>query len=190
MRFAFTPVAAPLLVPLLLAGCVSAPPADAPVISIVNSLSFEHALDAKRDGLRSAWPMEQLTQTTEQFPLAQIKQCDKDKDKDKAGACRWGVLKARRTVGKVTAVPGGVALAFELELDIERSQRAHGKGQNAAMTIPADVSALQLKRTIKQDVVLQYGKVQRFDAEYGISYELCALRLDGARQPVDKCEIA
>ncbi len=189
--FVFLPAASPLLVLLLLAGCAGTPSPDAPVVSIVNSLSFDHAMSGKRDGLRSAWPKEQLAQTTEQFPLAQIKQCDKDKDKEQAGAdCRWGVLKAKRTVGKVQAVPGGVALAFELELDIDRSQRAHGKGQNAAMTIPADVAALQLKRTIKQDVVLQFGKAQRFDAEYGVSYELCALRLNAARQPIDKCEVA
>ncbi len=169
---------------LLAAGCKSVPPAATPTVSIVNSLSFDNAMSGKRDGLRSAWPINQLAQTTEQFPLAQLKRCDKA-----TGACSWGVLNARRTVGKVRTLPAGVALEVELVLDVERSQRAHGKEQNAAMAIPADVTALELKRTVKRELVLEYGKVQRIDAEHGISYELCALRLDAARNPIDKCPI-
>ncbi len=57
------------------------------------------------------------------------------------------------------------------------------------MAIPADVPALQLKRTVKRDVVLEYGKVERIDVEHGISFELCALRLDAARKAVDTCAI-
>lgn len=178
-RFTYLPAAALLV----LAGCASIPPAAVPTVSIVNSLSFTNAMSGKRDGLRTAWPMHQLAQTTEQFPLAQIKQCDA------GGACSWGVLKAKRTFGKVRALPNGVALAFDLVLDVERSQRAHGKGQNAAMTIPADVAALQLQRSVQRDVVLEYGKVQRVELEHGISYELCALRLDVQGQPLDTCAI-
>ena len=168
----------------LMAGCTSVPPADAPAVSIVNSISFSNAMSGKRDGLRSAWPMDQLAQTTERFPLAQIKQCDKA-----GAACSWGVLSASRTFGKVRPVAAGVALSFQLVLDVDRSHRAHGKDLNAAMTIPADVPALQLKRTIAREVVLEYGKVQRIEVDHGISFELCALRLDAARQPLDKCEI-
>ena len=169
---------------LAIAGCSSVPPAAAPTVSVVNSLSFANAMSGKRDGLRSAWPMHQLAQTTEQFPLAQIKQCDQA-----GAACSWGVLNAKRTFGRVRAVPAGVALAYELVLDVDRSQRAHGKLQNAAMTIPADVGALALKRTVKREVVLEYGKVQRVELEHGISYELCALRLDAERKPIDTCAI-
>lgn len=169
---------------LALAGCASAPPVATPAVSVVNSLAFTNAMTGKRDGLRSAWPMDQLAQTTEQFPLAQIKQCDKT-----TAACSWGVLRAKRTFGKVRSVPGGVALTYELVLDIERSQRAHGKVQNAGMTIPADVPALQLKRTVKHDVTLEYGKVQRIELDHGISFELCALRLNAERKPVDQCGI-
>jgi hypothetical protein len=168
----------------LMSGCISAPPADTPAVSIVSSLSFSNAMSGKRDGLRSAWPMDQLSQTTERYPLAQIKQCDKA-----GAACSWGVLSARRTFGKVRPVAAGVALSYELVLDVDRSHRVHGKEQNAAMTIPADVPALQLKRTIAREVVLEYGKVQRIEIEHGISFELCALRLDAARRPLDKCEI-
>lgn len=178
-QFAYFPAAALLV----LAGCASVPPAGAPTVSIVNSLSFTNALSGKRDGLRSAWPMHQLAQTTEKFPLAQIKQCDP------AGVCSWGVLSAKRTFGQVRSLPDGVALAVELVVDVERSQRAHGNGQNAAMTIPADVAALQLKRSVKRDLVLEFGKVERIELEHGISYALCALRLDAERQPLDTCAI-
>ncbi len=181
---AYLPAASLTTVFALTAGCASVPPADTPAVSIVNSISFSNAMSGKRDGLRSAWPMDQLAQTTERFPLAQIKQCDKA-----GAACSWGVLSARRTFGKVRPGPAGVALAYELVLDVDRSQRVHGKEQNVAMTIPADVPALQLKRTIAREVVLEYGKVQRIDIDHGISFELCALRLDAARQPLDKCEI-
>ena len=181
-HIAYLPATA--LLGFALAGCTSVPPAATPAVSVVNSLSFTNAMSGKRDGLRSAWPMNQLAQTTEQFPLAQIKQCDQT-----TSACSWGVLSAKRTFGKVRSVPGGVVLSYELVLDIERSQRAHGKAQNAGMTIPADVPALQLKRTVKNEVTLEYGKVQRIELDHGIGYELCALRLDAERKAVDNCAI-
>jgi hypothetical protein len=184
MRHIFSLACLPAAVLLFAAGCSTVPQAGAPAVSLVNSLSFDNAMTGKRDGLRSAWPLHQLAQTTEQFPLAQIKRCEQAN-----GLCSWGVLKARRTFGKVRALPTGVALEVELVLDVERSQRGHSAAQNAAMTIPADVTALALKRTVKREVVLEYGKVQRIDAEHGISYELCVLRLDAARNPLDKCAI-
>jgi hypothetical protein len=169
---------------LVLAGCTSVPPAATPAVSIVNSLGFTNAMTGKRDGLRSAWPMDQLAQSTERFPLALVKQCEQG-----AALCSWGVLNAQRTVGKVRPMPSGVMLEYELVLDLARSQRVHGKEQNAALTIPADVPALQMKRTVKREVVLEYGKVQRVELEPGISYALCALRLDAERKPIDTCAI-
>jgi hypothetical protein len=181
MRPFFLPAAALLA----LAACASEPPSPAPAVSIVNSLTFDHALSGKRDGVRTAWPMEQLAQSTELFPLAQIKRCASGG----ASGCQWGVLKVSRTMGEVLASPQGVTLDVELVLDVDRSQTGHGSLQDAAMTVPADVGALQLKRVIRQRVVLEYGKVQQIAAEHGIGYALCAQRLDAARQPLEQCPI-
>lgn len=169
---------------LALTACTSTPPPYAPSVSVVNSLSFDHPMTGKRDGLRSAWPMDQLGGATEQFPMAQVKHCDA------AGLCRWGVLKAYRRVGSVRQVPNGIAIDVEVAVDIERSQRASATGLQAAMTIPNDVAALELKRTEKRELVLPFGQVHRIDFGHGIHYELCALRLTSARQSVDQCEIA
>lgn len=180
MRSFFLPTT---LVALALSGCATQPASDAPAVSIINSLSFDHAMISKRDGLRSAWPMATLSGTTEHFPLAQIKQCDS------AGLCRWGVLDAKRRFGAVGMTPEGVVAEVEVDIHVDRSQHAKRTGLNAAMTIPADVAALQAKRTEKREVVLPFGKVVRMDFDHGIRYELCALRLDAARQSLDKCEI-
>lgn len=178
-----TPFAAIAL--LAVAGCASVVPDTPTTISVVNSLSFDNAVSGKRDGLRSAWPAATLGGSAEQFPMAQIKQCDKS-----GAACSWGVLKAQRSFGKVREVPGGVAVEVEVQIDLDRSLRAKSKDQDATVTIPADVPALKGKLLETRSVVLEYGKVTRIDFKYGISYELCALRLDAARLPLDKCEIA
>ena len=178
-----TPLAAIAL--LALAGCASVVPDTPTTLSVVNSLSYEHAVSGKRDGLRSAWPAATLGGSTEQFPMAQIKQCDKS-----GGACSWGVLKAQRSFGKVKEVPGGVAVDVEVRVELDRSLRARNGDQDVSLSIPADVPALQGKLLETRSVVLAYGTVTRIDFKYGISYELCALRLDAARQPMDKCEIA
>ena len=177
---------ATLLAAMLLAlgGCAGVPPSAAPAASIVNSLSFDHAMTGKRDGLRSAWPAAKLAGHVEHFPMAQVKQCNP------AGACSWGVLKARRSFGKVEPVAGGVRVDVEVAIDVERSQKAFTGGGQAAMAIPADVAALQARRSEKRAIVLEYGKVTRIDMNYGISYELCALRLDAAGAPLDTCAIA
>lgn len=168
---------------LALAGCAGVP--QEPPVSIINSLSYDNAMSGKRDGLRSAWPLDGLAQSTEHFPLAQVKQCDS------AGTvCSWGVLNARRNYGKVRKVEGGVAVELDLLVDVDRSQQVARPEQNGGMTIPADVGALQAKRHIKRDIVLEYGKVQRIDLDYGIRFELCAFRFDGARQPMEQCDIA
>lgn len=178
-----TPLAAIAL--LALAACASGVPDTPTTLSVVNSLSFDNAVSGKRDGLRSAWPAATLGGTTEQFPMAQIKQCDPG-----GAACSWGVLKAQRTFGKVRQVPEGVAVDVEVVVELDRSLHAKDKGLDATLTIPADVGAIKGKLIETRSVVLAYGKVTRIDFKYGISYELCALRLDAARQPLDTCEIA
>jgi len=180
-RFAYLPAA----VLLALAGCASVPQDSAPTVSVINSLSFDNAMSGKRDGLRSAWPLDALRLSTEHFPLSQVKLCDQN-----GAACSWGVLKARRSFGNVRKVPGGVALEVDVTVDVDRSQQANSELQNGAMTIPADVGALRAKRHVTRELVLEYGVVQRIDFDFGIRYELCALRLDVAREPIDKCEIA
>lgn len=169
---------------LALTGCASTPAPDAPAVSIINSLSFDHAMSGKRDGLRSAWPMDKLAGTTEHFPLAQVKRCDS------IGLCRWGVLDASRRFGALRLAPEGVSAQVEVTVHVDRSQQVQRTGQNAAMTIPANVAALQARRSEKRDVVLPFGKVVSIEFEHGIRYELCALRLDAARQAIDKCDIA
>ena len=117
--------------------------------------------------------------------MAQVKQCDKD-----GAACSWGVLKAQRSFGKARLVSGGVAVDFEVLVDVDRSQQVKNKDQEASMTIPANVSALQRKRLEKRTMVLEYGKVARIDFGYAIQYEVCALRLDAERKALDQCEIS
>lgn len=167
---------------LALAGCAGVP--QDPPVSVINSLSWDNAMSGKRDGLRSAWPLDGLPNATEHFPLAQIKQCDS------AGVCSWGVLNARRTIGKTRKVAGGVAVELDLVVDVDRSQQVARPDQNGSMTIPADVGALQAKKRLQREVVLEFGKVQRIELDYGIRFEMCAFRFDAARQPMEQCEIA
>ena len=175
----------PLFAAALLAGCAGVTAPGTPSVSVINSLSFDNAMTGKRDGLRSAWPAAALSHTTEQFPLAQIKQCDSH-----GAVCSWGVLKAQRSFGKVSVVPAGVALEVEVGVEVDRSAHAKSADLDTAMTIPADVPALQARRAEKRVLVLEYGKVTRIDLGYGIGYELCALRLDAARQALDQCAVA
>ena len=180
----------PALGLVALAGCAgggagSSAAGATTTVSVINSLSFDNAMTGKRDGLRSAWPAATLARSKEQFPIAQIKHCEKG-----APACSWGVLKAHRSFGKVQPVAGGVLVDVEVVVDVERSQHAKGKDQDATLTIPGDVIALKAASTQSRSMLLKYGEVTRIDFNYGISYELCALRLDAARQPIDKCEVA
>jgi hypothetical protein len=73
---------------------------------------------------------------------------------------------------------------------VDRSLRSKRKDLDASVSIPADVTALQASMAQSRTMVLKYGEVTRIDFKYGISYELCALRLDAARQPVDNCDVA
>jgi hypothetical protein len=173
---------------LALAGCAAMPGPHDPArtndsASLVNSLSWTNAVSDKPDALRTAWPLAGLTLHTEQFPLAQVKQCDA------AGVCGWGVLKAQRMLSTPRYVAGGVAVDVELAVDVGRSHDTLQGGEKVAMAIPADVPALTAKRTVRKSVVLQYGKVERIELDFGIAYDLCAQRLDSAGKPVDACEI-
>ncbi|MCC6069973.1 hypothetical protein ACFSQU_03445 [Massilia sp. GCM10020059] len=173
---------------LAVAGCTVMPGPHDPArthhtVSLVNSLSWTHAVSDKPDALRTAWPLAGLARHTEQFPLAQVKQCDA------AGVCSWGVLKARRTLSAPRYVAGGVAVDVELAVDVDRSHDALQGGENVAMAIPADVPALSAKRTVRKSLVLQYGKVERIGLDFGIGYDLCAQRLDKAGNAVDACDI-
>jgi len=166
---------------VLLGGCASVPP-PAPV-SLINSLSFDNPMTGMRDGLRSAWPLARLSQTRETFPLAQVRQCDP------TGVCSWGVLSAQRQFGSVRRIAGGVALMLDLNVDVDRSQQRSGPEQYGAMTIPSDVGALHATRRVRREVVLPFGTIERIDLDYGIRFELCAMRLDDAGQPIDACAI-
>ncbi|SHH20889.1 hypothetical protein [Massilia sp. CF038] len=169
------------LAALALAGCASAPP-DPPV-SLINSLSFDNPMSGKRDGLRSAWPVHSLTGSSEHFPLAQLRQCDA------AGNCSWGVLRAQRSFGTVRAVDGGVSLELDLMVDVDRSQHAATPQQNGSMTIPANVGALQARQHVQRALFLPYGKVETITLDFGVRFDLCAFRLDAARQPTDQCDL-
>ena len=173
---------------LALAGCAAVPGPHDPArtnhtVSLVNSLSWTNAVSDKPDALRTAWPLAGLSAHTEQFPLAQVKQCDA------AGVCSWGVLKAQRTLSAPRYVAGGVAVDVELAVDVDRSHDALQGGEKVAMAIPADVPALSAKRTVRKSLVLQYGKVERIGLDFGIGYDLCAQRLDKAGNAVDACDI-
>ncbi len=173
---------------LAMAGCAASPALHDPArtghtVSLVNNLSWSNAVSGKPDALRTAWPLASLTQHTEQFPLAQVKQCDA------TGVCKWGVLKAVRTLSAPRFVAGGVALDLELSIDVGRARDALQGGETVAMVIPADVPALEGKRTVRRPVVLHYGQVERIGLGFGIAYELCAQRLNAAGDPVDVCDI-
>jgi hypothetical protein len=175
---------------LVLAGCATAPDPHDPARSghsaaLVNRLGWTHALSGKADGMRTSWPLAALEEAgrREYFPLAQVKQCEGE-------ICRWGIVKARRWVGPVHYVEGGVALEFELALNVDRRQEVRRPEQDLAMAIPADVSTLRAERLVKRALVLEYGKVHRIELDFGITYDICVQRLDAAGQPLTACAIA
>lgn len=173
---------------LALAGCAALPAAHDPArtqhtVSLVNNLSWTNAVTGKPDALRTAWPLAGLARHLEQFPLAQVKQCDA------AGVCQWGVLKAQRMLSAPRYIDGGVALDLALTIDVGRGRDALQGGETVAMAIPLDVPALEGKRSVRTSLVLPYGKVERIDLDFGIAYALCVQRLNPAGQPVDACDI-
>ncbi|HAT31464.1 MAG TPA: hypothetical protein DCW29_11615 [Janthinobacterium sp.] len=159
------------------------PGKDQQYVSVVNSLTWTNPLTGKRDGARSSWPLKTMAGQDEAFPLAQLKQCDG------AGACAWGVMRAHRSLSAFTYLPGGVRLDMGLVVDVDRRQEAHRENFNTSLAIPSDVAALRGKKELRRSLTLQYGKVQHIDLDFGMGYDVCALRYDGAGRALDICEI-
>ena len=187
-------IAAPRLFAILLASgllasaCAPLPQVSGAAridVSVVNKLVWTNPMNGKRDGLRSAWPLAALRSHTEAFPLAQLKQCAQPD-----AGCSWGVLKARRSIAGAIASPDAVRLTLDLVQDIARQHQLQGPGSSAGMAIPADVAALSLHRELHQPLTLIYGQVQRIALDAGVSYEICAQRLNASGQPIDRCAIA
>ena len=175
----------PLFGLLAMAGCATvAPPASVqPAVMLVDSLYFTNAMDSRPDVQRTVRALVPGKDVAH-FPMAQIKQCDKD-----GAACSWGVLNAQRTVDMARVTPTGVALKVDVLVDIDRRQSVNRPDYVMAMAIPSDIPALQSKDTIKQDMVVEFGKPVRIELKYGVAYQLCAMRMDANRQPLDKCNI-
>jgi hypothetical protein len=181
----FIPFTAALLA---LSGCAALhnphdPARSSHNVSLVNSLAWTNAVSGNADALRTAWPLSGAATQSEQFALAQVKRCDA------AGACSWGVVKAQRTISAPRYVAGGVALDLELALDVDRRHEVVHGGEKLALAIPADVAALAAKRTVRQPLVLTYGKVERIELDFGIGYNICAQRIDAAGKPVEACTL-
>lgn len=152
-------------------------------VSIVNSLTWTNPMTGKRDGLRSSWPLKGLKGQDEQFPLAQVRECNP------AGACTWGVMLAHRKLNEFTYVDGGVTVDLTLGLNIDRRQEVKRPDYQAAMAIPSDVAVIRVVRELVRKLDLKYGKVQHVDADYGVRLDVCVLRYDAAGQALDVCDI-
>ncbi len=152
-------------------------------VSVVNSLSWTDAVSGKRDGRRTSWPLDKLKGQIEEFPLAQLKQCDQ------AGVCAWGMLRAQRTLLAYRYATGGVKLELELALDVDRRQEARGDDYHAAMAVPSDIPALRMSKKLRPSLMLEYGKVQHLQFDYGVSFDVCVLRYDAAGGALDQCDI-
>lgn len=153
-------------------------------VSLVNSLSWTNALSGKRDGSRSSWPLPQAAGHEERFPLAQLKQCKGDGE-----PCAWGVMRAQRSYGAVHYVAGGMTVEVALQVDIDRRQEMHKPEFNTAMAIPSDVPGLRSTKEVRRILTLQYGKIQHIDFDYGVGFDVCALRYDAAGHALDSCDI-
>lgn len=160
------------------------PARDKQTVSVVNAMTWTNPLSGKRDGMRTTWPLAQLANHEEIFPLAQLKQCV-----GTTTQCAWGVLSASRSITRYEYVPGGVALDLGVLVDIHRRQQDRRHNFHTSMAIPSDVSALSYHKALQQGVALPYGKVYRVDMEYGIRFEICAQRLDESGRALDKCDI-
>jgi hypothetical protein len=160
------------------------PPAQRQYVSVINSLNWTDALSGKPDGLRSSWPLESLRGHQETFPLAQIKQCNADGE-----GCAWGVMSAQRIITKFSYVPGGISLDMALKINIGRSAQLRQPGLDTAITMPSDVPALRWSGGGERNFMLVFGKVQRIEFDYGIGFDVCALRYDANGRALDVCDI-
>ncbi len=179
------------LVPLagvLLSGCAmwrnpNDPARDKQHVVVVNAMTWPNAASGKLDGTRTVWQLPQLANHEEIFPLAQLKQCPD------ALPCAWGVLSASRSITRYSYQPGGISVDLGLNVDVHRRQQDRRRNFHTSIAVPADVPALSFQRVLQETVSLPYGKVYRVDMDYGITYQLCAQRVDAAGKALDKCEI-
>ncbi len=171
---------------LVLAGCATDGPKlpAQPAVMLVDSLYFTNAMDGKPDVQRTVRALTPGAADVAYFPMAQVKQCDKD-----GAACNWGVLNAQRTVDGARMTATGVALKVDVLVDIDRRQQVNRPDYALTMAIPSDVPALQAKLVVKQDMLVEFGKPVRVELKHGVAYQLCAMRMDAARKPIDKCNI-
>jgi hypothetical protein len=173
---------------LLLSGCAmwrnpNDPARNKQSVVVVNSMTWPHAASGKQDGTRTVWQLEQLDNNEEIFPLAQIKHCPD------ALPCAWGVLSASRNITRYHYEPGGVMLELGLNVDVHRRQQDRRRNFHTSIAVPSDVPAISFQRVLQESVSLPYGKVYRVDMDYGITYQLCAQRVDAAGKALDKCDI-
>lgn len=171
-----------------LSGCAALvaphdPARDEQYVSVINSLTWTNPMSGKRDGLRSSWPLKTLKGQSEQFPLAQIRQCNANNE------CSWGVMRAQRTVQEFAYVPGGVTLDLLLAVDIDRRQEVRDGAYQAAMAIPSDIAVLKVNRQLQRKLTLEYGKLQHIDVDFGVRLDVCAMRFDAAGKALDECDI-
>ena len=176
------------LASMLLSGCSmwrnpNDPARNQQYVVVVNSMTWPNAATGKPDGTRTAWPLQQLANHEELFPLAQVKHCPD------ALPCAWGVLSATRSVTRFNYEAGGVTLDLGLKVDVHRRQQDRRRNFHTSIAVPADVPAISYQHVLQESVSLPYGKVYRVDMDYGIKYQLCAQRVDAAGKPLDKCEI-
>lgn len=171
-----------------LAGCAlnatNDPERDKQTVTLVNRLSWTNAISGKPDGLRTAWPLASMRGHVEQFPIAQLKQC-----RTGERVCHWGVMKAGRSIGAVRYLPGGVEIDVTISIDVARRQEGRWADANTAMAIPADVPALTGSEHVRRTLIMEYGKVERIELDFGVAYTLCVSRLDEARAPLELCLI-
>jgi hypothetical protein len=160
------------------------PAREKQTVSVVNAMTWTNPLSGKRDGVRTTWPLAQLANHEEIFPLAQIKHCT-----GAAASCAWGVLSTARTITRYDYVPGGIAVDLGLNIDVHRRQQDRRRNFHTSMAIPADVAALSYQKKAKEAVALPYGKVYQVEMEYGIRFAICAQRLDATGRALDKCDI-
>ena len=147
-------------------------------VSIVNAVTWTNPLSGKRDGVRTAWPLAQLANHEENFPLAQVKNCP-----DRNLPCAWGVLSATRTITRYEYIAGGITLDLGLDVDVHRRQQDRRRNFHTSMP------ALSYRKPLQQAVALPYGKVYSVDFDYGIRFQICAQRLDETGRALDTCDI-
>lgn len=159
------------------------PARDKQYVVVVNAMTWPNAASGKLDGTRTVWPLQQLGNHEEIFPLAQVKHCPDTLP------CAWGVLSASRSITRYNYERGGITLDLGLNVDVHRRQQDRRRNFHTSIAVPSDVPALSFQRVLQESVSLPYGKVYRIDMDYGITYRLCAQRVDAAGKPVDQCDI-